>query len=88
MLKNVRLSRTALAAIVAVVSLALAPAALASKSGHGGSPGSTAGSTVTVSPQGPYYFGEAISVTIETNSITAGKLRIAPLPRGSHIKHV
>ena len=63
MLKNVRLSRITLAAILAAVSLALAPAALASKSGHGGSPGSTSGYTVTVSPQGPYYFGEAISIT-------------------------
>jgi hypothetical protein len=62
MLKNVALSRTALGAIVAAVSLALAPVALASKSGRGGSPESSS-YAVTVGPTGPYYFGEAISIT-------------------------
>jgi hypothetical protein len=64
MLKNVPLSRTALIAIVAAVSLALAPVALASRSGRGGSAGGTTSSyAVTISPTGPYYFGEAISIT-------------------------
>jgi hypothetical protein len=48
-----------LAVVVVAVSLALVPTAFAGK----GSGGGGGGYTVTVSPGGPYYFGEAISVT-------------------------
>jgi hypothetical protein len=49
----------ALIASVGALCLALAPAALAGKSGGS----NTSSYTVTVSPAGPYYFSEAVSIT-------------------------
>jgi hypothetical protein len=50
-----------------VLALALVPAALAAKGGNGGGKpsggGSTGSYTVTVSPAGPYTFGEQVYVT-------------------------
>jgi hypothetical protein len=54
---------TRVAFIAALLALALVPVAFAGK-GNGGSGSATGGSyTVTVSPTGPYFFGEAIYVT-------------------------
>jgi hypothetical protein len=54
----------ALATVALVVSLALVPAAFAGKGGSGGGGGGGGGSySVTVSPGGPYSFGEAVSIT-------------------------
>ncbi|HET8822924.1 MAG TPA: hypothetical protein VFM57_15370 [Thermoleophilaceae bacterium] len=50
-----------LAVVVLAVSLALVPAALAGKSKPGGGGGGSY--SVTVSPGGPYSFGQAVSIT-------------------------
>jgi len=49
-----------------VLALALVPAALAGKGkGNGGNSGSTGSYSVTVSPGGPYSFGEWINITTD-----------------------
>jgi len=63
-----RTPATRIASIAALLALALVPVASAGKGGGGGSThggGSTTGGgyTVTVSPGGPYSFGEAIYIT-------------------------
>jgi len=65
---TIRTLATRIALVAALLALVLVPAASAGKGGgasHGGGGGSTSGGsyTVTISPAGPYRFGEAIYVT-------------------------
>jgi hypothetical protein len=63
--RNTSAARIALVAAFLVLALALVPVALAAK-GHGGSSGgTTSGGTysITISPAGPYVFGEQVYVT-------------------------
>jgi hypothetical protein len=70
---------------IAAVVLTFAPIALAGKGGHGGGTGgtgNTGGYTLTLSPGGPFVFGESVYATTNVPVTTPGRSASDPAPPG------
>lgn len=87
-----KISRIALSAAVIVLALALVPLALAgkgsgggTKGGGGGGGGTTSGGgySVTVSPAGPYTFGETVDISSNAPQVSGTYINLACYQNGA-----